>query len=184
MRDKVLVKFCKMLRIATDERTPDGERQAAEARLDALLERWAFTDVEIATAMQRELDAQEGDTAKALRAQREHQRQVQQAMRQQATGDWPWKAAASNSPTATTKRRRSSSPPGTLGHESSRPATRSPDLDLWRRKPSPWLRTPRWGGRASDATPARASYPNDIVPSLCQRGNQRRLTSASAGGPL
>jgi hypothetical protein len=80
VREKVLVKFCKMLRIANDERTPEGERTAATARLDVLLARWSFTDVEIGRQIQREADAEEGDVAKALRAQR----QVQEMMRRQA----------------------------------------------------------------------------------------------------
>jgi hypothetical protein len=84
VREKALVKFCKMLRIVNDERTPEGERQAATARLDALLERWAFTDREIAGELQREASAEEGENAKQLRAQREFQQAMRQAiMRQQ-----------------------------------------------------------------------------------------------------
>jgi hypothetical protein len=83
VREKALVKFCKMLRIANDERTPEGEREAAKARIDALAERWRFTDVEIVGQCKRELSAEEGQNAKALRGHRERQRQ-QEAMRRQA----------------------------------------------------------------------------------------------------
>lgn len=83
MREKALVKFCKMLRIANDERSPEGEREAAKARVDALVERWRFTDVEIAGQCRREVSAEEGANAKALRAQREFQQAMQRGMMQQ-----------------------------------------------------------------------------------------------------
>ena len=83
MREKTLVRFCKMLRIANDERTPEGERAAATARLDTLLERWEFTDIEIARGMQLEASAEEGENAKSLRAQREFQQSMRQAIMQQ-----------------------------------------------------------------------------------------------------
>ena len=83
MREKALVKFCKMLRIVNDERTPEGERHAATARLDALLERWSFTDVEIARGLQLEASAEEGENAKSLRAQREFQQAMRRQMMQQ-----------------------------------------------------------------------------------------------------
>jgi hypothetical protein len=94
MREKALVKFCKMLRMANDERTPEGEREAAKARVDALVERWSFTDVEIVAQCQRELGAEEGKNAKALRAHRQRQQQVQDAMRRQAmAGMGAWATA-------------------------------------------------------------------------------------------
>jgi hypothetical protein len=83
VRDKVLIKFCKMLRIVNDERTPEGERQAATARLDALLERWQFTDIEIGRQIECEADAEEGHVAKQLRAQREFQQAMRRAIMQQ-----------------------------------------------------------------------------------------------------
>jgi hypothetical protein len=52
-REKALHRVAHMLKLACDERTPLGEREAATARVRALQERWRFTLAEIRLALAR-----------------------------------------------------------------------------------------------------------------------------------
>lgn len=58
-RAKALTKCCRMIRMALDTRTPEGERQAATDRARAVARRWQLTESELVGETQRLMEDEE-----------------------------------------------------------------------------------------------------------------------------
>lgn len=58
-REKALKRLGTLLRLAQDERSPEGEREAAKLRCDAIQKRWEFTSRELATQIQQDREDRE-----------------------------------------------------------------------------------------------------------------------------
>jgi hypothetical protein len=58
-RERTLKRLVTLMRVATDERSPEGERAAARNRCDAITKRWEFTFDELRAAIAADMRAQQ-----------------------------------------------------------------------------------------------------------------------------
>ena len=68
-REKALKRLGTLLRLAHDERSPEGEREAAKRRCLAIQERWEFTPEELTGRIRKDQEAERPDLARRRRAE-------------------------------------------------------------------------------------------------------------------
>ena len=58
-RKKALERVVRLLFIAEDERSPEGERSAAQSRAEAIVERYEFTEPELRAAVRADVESRQ-----------------------------------------------------------------------------------------------------------------------------